>query len=256
VLFACLLGAGAAAWRNPSTPKTAAARLPAGDALALTDGTGAPTGPCHSPDGHPLARKADGGYHWFWSSGPGVAALADEPWELPIRVEADVAVKFGGYPRALGGVYVGRHSWPGLEITHQSLIVFGVAPRFEPKQGVRHQLGCISELYWWERDQYGSRNTAEEKRRPWSADDAVDAPRFARIAIDVTADEVRGVIDGTPLKPVTSRALAAQLARDVASRPHFPRYEFRQSPIGRGIGVFCESGECAVVNLTVSKPNP
>ncbi len=171
-------------------------------------------------------------------------------------MQADVAVKFTNQHQTCGGVYVGRREWPGSTVPHHSLAWFGVGPRYAPNKAVKYELGALGELYWWERDQGGSHNTHEEKRSRWSADDKIDGPRFARVVIEVSAAEIRGAVDGHAFKPMTTSAMSAQLARDVASRILFPRYEFRESPIGPGIGIFCQDGECAVLNLTVSKLNP
>src|SRR5206468_11709699 len=65
----------------PAPVRTIAERVATGERVKLTDEKGTPTVPWVETDGHHLSSNTRDGYHWFSSNGPGLAALADEPWE-------------------------------------------------------------------------------------------------------------------------------------------------------------------------------
>lgn len=238
----------------PPAPKALAERVAGGEKVKLTDETGLPTGDWATTDGHKVTMRLDKGYHWFTANSPGMAALADENWGVPVRVEADVAVTWDTSRLAQGGLYVGRRTWAGLPIKHDSLVWFGISPRHERDQKPTHQFAGMSELVWWERDQGGSViKIGREMRAAWDPDGNLKGHRFVRVVIEVRADELKGWIDGQPLAPVTAKQLSDELkGRSALRNPALPKFEFA-APVGTGVGVMCRNCDCAVVNLTISK---
>ncbi len=243
--------------RAKPAPKSLAERVAGGEKVKLTDEIGMPTGDWTTTDGHKVTMKPQHGYHWFTATGPGMAALADEQWELPVRVEADVAVMWNPDGRAQGGLYVGRRTWPDLAIKQDSLVWFGISPRLENGKELPHQFAGMTELYLWERDQGGSpKKLGNEVRAAWNTDGNINGLRFARVVIEMRADKLTGTIGGKPLEPITVKKLSAELSGIVQIRiPALPKYAF-PAPLGTGVGVMCRYSDCAVVNLTISKLDP
>ena len=224
--------------------------------MKLTDDTGAPTVPWSSTPGREIAVKPVSGFTGFTSPGVGIAALADEAWECPIRVEASVYVKFDTIATTAAGVYVGRRKWEGPSFSHESLVWLGIAPRLDAVGQNRRQLGCLAEVFWWDGNQDASSPTLQELRSPWDRPADAGRPRVASVVIDIRGDEISGTVDGLVLRAATESGVRTRLASIVARRKQFPEYTFTPSAFGTGIGVFCRHADCAVLNLTVSKLDP
>jgi hypothetical protein len=254
------LAAGVGLYHRSSQPakgqKTLAERVAAGEKVKLTDEKGRPTAPWPATADHPLGEKPWAGFNAFTTTTMGLAPLADESWELPIRVEADVAVPYAWPAQPMGGVYVGRRNWPGLEFKHESLVYLVVSPRHEPGQAPAEQLAGIVGLYWWDRDRLGSPPMHSEVRQPWNRGEKSQDPRFAHLVLEVREKEVRGSIDGAPLAPLTEERAIESLKLKLGDRPDFPAYPFAPPAFGTGIGVFCRATDCVVRDLTVSKLTP
>ena len=253
LLAAAVAGLGGA-FRAPASPRTLAHRVAAGETVQLIDDQGQPIVPTTSPPGYPLGPKDIHGYKGFSSKNAGMLALADEPWELPIRIEAEIAVDHETpVPAARAGVYVGRKVWPGLDFPHESLVWFGVSPQDE-KDGSALLTEAV--LYWWDRDQFGSDNPLVRKHSP--PDQAADKSkmRFARVVIEVREKELRGTVAGIEVPAISEQSALDRLNFISSKRPYLQGYRFAEPAFGTGIGVFCDNANCVVRNLTVSKLTP
>jgi hypothetical protein len=251
------------AFRERAPQRTLAQRVAAGEKVNLTDDTGKPTVSPTPTQGHDLFGKDSDGHHAFSTTGTGIVSLADEPWELPIRIEADVAVPYEDSAQPLGGVYVGRKAWAGLDFKHESLVWFGMSPQLDNKEADFRRLIGQSALYWWERDQPGPHISIKAKSAPWDRDGKSEKWRFASVVIKVYDKQILGWVDGMELPPVGERRVTDDLKRRVtddlnreADRRRFPPDTFAAPPFGTGIGIFCQKTDCVVRNLTVSKLNP
>jgi serine/threonine protein kinase len=260
VLVAFVVGGFSGAFRNETAPQTPAARVAAGERVKFTNDKGAPTVTWPQTPGHAVTSEVEYGYHWFKSTGHGIVALADEPWSGPIRVEADIAVRYTLERQAIeAGVYVGRRSWADQNIDHESLVWFGVGPRWNEtnEKGKKRELACLKGLYWWHSNKPGVPTRDREVRHPWSdGGSADDPPRFAHVVIEVRENEIRGTVDGVSFQPWTSRAVLRDLNAISVDYPNLALGKFEPPAFGTGIGIFLRNAQCTVVNLSVSKLTP
>jgi hypothetical protein len=263
-VVAVTLVAVASAWtggafrdRKPQTKerkKTLVERIAAGEKVKLTDEKGVPLVPWTPTAGHELTEKSTGDYHGFSSNGSGLVGLADEAWELPIRIEAEVAVSFQSTPGTCGGVYVGRRNWVNEATEHQSLICVGISPRNASKPPFARELLCREDLLFWESNTAASPYSFEAKVHPWDGPGRAQQHRFASVVIECADKEVRATVDGQALTPVSEKMMLAELLRKSRERPRFARDLVHPPAFGTGIGIFLQNADCVVRNLTVSKP--
>jgi hypothetical protein len=241
---------------KPAPPPSRAEQVRAGKTVALTDDKGKPTGEWVAAGGRTVTGVTKDGYFWFVGGAEGIVALADDDWGCDTRVEADVAVRYTTEPdHRHGGVYVGRREWAGADKRHDSLVWFGVGPRFDKtlEEAKQYQIGLIAGAHWWEHNQLGSPLRTRELRQPWNVGGAKDGPRFVRVVIDQTGTTATGTVDGQALPAHTEKDLLSYFQR---SAIQFPDFTFAPPALGPGIGVYCHRCELIVANLTVSKLPP
>jgi eukaryotic-like serine/threonine-protein kinase len=259
------LGAGAVIFRRGATDpgpvtntKTLAERVAAGEKVKLTDEKGAPTVPLTLAEGHELSEKPTGGYRGFF--GPrwnfSIAALADEGWGQPIRVEGDIGMFFSTDGDTKAGFYVGRRMWPGTDPVYESIIYCGITPRFDSKTN-KMVLTFSNGVCLWPSAQGAAQDIGlSGEPLPWSADEKAKGLRFTHVVIDVRPNEIRMTGDGVPLKPVIEEYALRRLNLHAQRYPAMRQLTFTAPVFGTGIGVFCQNTECVVANLTVSKLDP
>lgn len=169
----------------PEPVKSIAERVASGERVKLTDDKGQPNvEPVPEPN-HVPHREAIDGYNAFTNNMVGIASLSGEPLNPPYRVEADIAVQYTTTQGVIGGIYVARRSWPGLDFKHESLVVLGVMPEMTLQQPKVRVARSVMNLYWWVRNEEGSTTTLDAKLTPWSADGTAKEWRFVPVVVDV-----------------------------------------------------------------------